>query len=88
MVNFISAVVLAGTLIKPEFVDCHLWKRVTDVTGQRICIYRGKNSTYAQHFVSVSWSECPKMWRCPYQPKNKSRPTIGEIMDGINGGFK
>lgn len=91
MVTFISAVVLAGTLLKPEFVECHLWKRVTDKSGQRMCVYRGKNGTFGYHYVTESggvndWAQCPKMFMCRYSPKDK-RPTIGDIMDSLTEEF-
>jgi hypothetical protein len=84
-------ILLAGSLLNPEYIDCHLWKRITDVTGQKICVYRGKNSVMAYHYVTDNgslnqWSQCPKTIRCVYDPKNK-RPTLSEIMDSIKGNF-
>jgi len=83
---------LASSLLKPDTISCHLWKRITDPSGQKICVYRGKNSTFGYHYVTDTggvgdWAQCPKVFQCKYQPKNK-RPTIGEIMQGIQGGCK
>jgi len=40
MINaLILSVTLAG-VANPTYVQCHLWKRFTDVNGQKICVYR------------------------------------------------
>jgi len=84
-------ILLAGSLLNPEYINCHLWKRITDATGQKICVYRGKNSVMAYHYVTDDgslnqWAQCPRTFKCVYDPKNK-RPTIGEIMDSLRGNF-
>ena len=45
MINLVVLpLVLAGLLSNPEFVQCHLAKRVK-VQGEKVCIYRGPNGT-------------------------------------------
>ena len=95
MVNVLTCahILLAGSLLNPEYIDCHLWKRITDVTGQKICVYRGKNSVMAYHYVTDNgslnqWSQCPKTIRCVTTRRTNVRRSLRswtrskEISDG------
>ena len=65
-----------------------LWKRFTDVNGQKICVYRftAGFGGLGYHYPTKSFSECPKVFSCIYQKKDK-RPSLSEILDGLKGGF-
>ena len=38
------------------------------------------------HYPTKSFSECPKVFSCLYEKKDK-RPSLSEILDGLKGGF-
>ncbi len=84
----LMSVTLAG-VANPTHVQCHLWKRLTDKnTGQKICVYRftAGYGGLAYHYPTRSFKECPKVFSCVYEKKDK-RPTLSEILDGLRDGF-
>jgi len=88
MINLVVLpLVLAGLLSNPEFVRCHLAKRVK-IQGEMVCIYKGPNNTIGYHYPSFSFKECPRQFQCRYSPNTKRRPTVKEIMEGLQGGFE
>ena len=87
----ISVLILSMTLAgvaNPEYVPCHLWKRFTDRAGQKVCVYRFSAGFggLGYHYPTRSFSECPKVFSCVYEKKDK-RPSLSEILDGLKGGF-
>ena len=73
MINLVVLpLVLAGLLSNPEFVQCHLAKRVK-IQGEMVCIYRGPNGTIGYHYPMFKFSECPKTYMCRYTPNAKKR---------------
>ena len=88
MINaLILSVTLAG-VSNPEHVQCHLWKRLTGENGQKVCVYRftAGYGGLGYHYPTKSFSECPKVFSCLYERKDK-RPSLSEILDGLKGGF-
>ena len=88
LASLIVSVALAG-VANPTHVQCHLWKRITDPnTDQKICVYRftAGFGGLGYHYPTQSFSECPKVFSCAYEKKDK-RPTLNEILDGLKGGF-
>jgi hypothetical protein len=88
MINaLILSVTLAG-VANPTYVQCHLWKRFTDVNGQKVCVYRftAGFGGLGYHYPTKNFSECPKVFSCIYEKKDK-RPSLSEILDGLKGGF-
>jgi|TARA_B100001094_G_scaffold144080_1_gene139577 hypothetical protein len=83
---FLVAYFYAG-LVNPEFVTCQLAKR-TKIQGEMVCIYKGPNNTIGYHYPSFSFKECPRQFQCRYSPNVKRRPTVKEIMEGLQGGFE
>jgi len=83
----ILSVALAG-VANPTHVKCHLWKRFTDVNDQKVCVYRFSAGFggLGYHYPTRSFSECPKVFSCVYEKKDK-RPSLSEILDGLKGGF-
>ena len=83
----ILSVALAG-VANPTHVQCHLWKRFTDGNGQKVCVYRftAGYGGLGYHYPTKSFSECPKVFSCLYERKDK-RPSLSEILDGLKGGF-
>jgi len=89
MTWLVLTVVLAG-VANPTHVTCHLWKRITDkYTEQKVCVYRftAGFGGLAYHYPTLSFRECPKVFSCVYEKKDK-RPTLGEILDGLGKGFE
>ena len=82
----IASAIVAG-LANPDFVTCQLAKR-TKIQGEMVCIYKGPNNTIGYHYPSFSFKECPKQFQCRYSPDTKRRPTVKEIMEGLQGGFE
>ena len=87
----ISVLILSMTLAgvaNPEYVPCHRWKRFTDRAGQKVCVYRFSAGFggLGYHYPTRSFSECPKVFSCVYEKKDK-RPSLSEILDGLKGGF-
>jgi len=74
-------------LVNPEYVTCHLAKRAT-IQSEKVCIYKGPNNTVGYHYPSFSFKECPSTFQCRYSPNTKRRPTVKEIMKGLQGGFE
>jgi|TARA_B110000444_G_scaffold260263_1_gene306589 hypothetical protein len=84
----LMSVTLAG-VANPTHVPCSLWKRITDKnTGQKICVYRFSAGFggLGYHYPTLSFSECPRVFQCVYEKKDK-RPTLSEILDGLRDGF-
>ena len=79
--------VLAGLLSHPEFVQCHLAKRVK-IQGEMVCIYRGPNGTIGYHYPMFKFSECPKTYMCRYTPNAKKKVSVQDILDGLKDGFE
>ena len=53
MINLVVLpLVLAGLLSSPEFVQCHLAKRVK-IQKEMVCIYRGPNGTLCLSLANV-----------------------------------
>ena len=86
--SLLATIVLAG-LLNPSHVECHLWKRYKDRDGQRVCVYRYSKGFggVGLHYPTLSFSECPRVYQCVYQKKDK-RPTLNEILDGLREGFE
>lgn len=87
----INALILSVTLAgvaNPTHVQCHLWKRFTDANDQKVCVYRftAGYGGLGYHYPTKSFSECPKVFSCLYEKKDK-RPSLSEILDGLKGGF-
>lgn len=78
---------LVAGLATPDYVTCQLAKR-TKIQGEMVCIYLGPNRTTAYHYPSFSYTECPRQFQCRYAPNTKRRPTVKEIMDGLQEGFE
>jgi len=74
-------------LVNPEFVTCQLAKR-TKIQGEMVCIYKGPNNTIGYHYPSFSFKECPRQFQCRFSSYVKRRPTVKEIMEGLQGGFE
>ena len=88
MINIIVLpLVLAGLLSSPEFVTCHLAKRVK-IQGEMVCIYRGPNGTIGYHYPMFKFSECPKTYQCKYIPNAKKKVSVQDILDGLKDGFE
>ena len=79
----ICSVALAG-VANPTHVQCHLWKRFTDRDGQKVCVYRFSAGFggLGYHYPMLSYSECPKVYSCVYEKKDK-RPSLSEIIPNI-----
>jgi len=79
----VLSVTLAG-VANPTHVPCSLWKRYTDHSGQRVCVYRftAGFGGLGYHYPTLSFSECPKVFSCVYEKKDK-RPTLSEILDSL-----
>ena len=71
----------------PGFVTFQVAKR-TKIQGEMVCIYKGPNNTIGYHYPSFSFKECPRQFQCRYSPNVKRRPTVKEIMEGLQGGFE
>jgi hypothetical protein len=84
--NTLIPLVLAGSLLSPEYVTCNLWKYV-DNDGELVCLYSGKNGTLAYHYPTFSFRECPKQFECLYQPNSKRKVSIKDILKGLSDGF-
>ena len=88
MINLVVLpLVLAGLLSNPEFVQCHLAKRVK-IQGEMVCIYRGPNGTIGYHYPMFKFSECPKTYMCRYTPNAKKKVSVQDILDGLKDGFE
>jgi len=85
--NTLISLVLASSLLNPEYVTCNIWKYTKAEPDGMVCIYLGKNGTIAYHYPLLSYRECPKQWQCPYMPQSKGRVTIKDIMKGLSDGF-
>ena len=58
------------------------------VNDQKVCVYRFSAGFggLGYHYPTLSFSECPKVFSCVYEKKDK-RPSLSEILDGLKGGF-
>ena len=81
----LAAAVIAG-IAEPEYVTRFRQKMLT-VNDVKICVYRGVNGTVGYHYPTRFFRECPRQFQCKYQPNKAKRPTINEILKGVNGGF-
>jgi len=87
MSSLLIPLVLASSLLNPEYVTCSLWKYTETDQDGKICIYSGKNGTIAYHYAQSSFRECPKQFQCRYQPNAKARVSIKDILKGLSDGF-
>lgn len=87
MNSVILPLVLANSLMFPEFVQCNLWKYTESEIDGKICIYLGKNGTIAYHYAQRSFRECPKQFQCKYKPDAKAKVSIKDILKGLSDGF-
>ena len=78
--------VLASSLLNPEYVTCNLWK-YTETSDGKVCIYSGKNGTIAYHYAQSSFRECPRQFQCKYLPNSKAKVSIKDILKGLSDGF-
>ena len=87
--NITWPLVVAGSLLNPEYVQCNLWKYTETESDGKVCIYLGKNKTIAYHYVSDggSFRECPRQFQCKYSPNAKDKVTIKDILKGLSDGF-
>jgi hypothetical protein len=84
--NTLIPLVLAGSLLNPEYVTCNLWKYVKN-ENELVCLYSGKNGTLGYHYPTFSFRECPKQFECLYQPNAKEKVSLKDILKGLSDGF-
>ena len=68
-----------GDIIKPKLTTCRLKKIVQSRSGGQACIYQGGNKTFELLFDD----NCPKQFKCKYQP-NCKEPNIDNVMESLN----
>ena len=68
-----------GDIIKPKMTTCRLKKIVQSRSGGQACIYQGGNKTFELLFDD----NCPKQFKCKYQPNSKE-PNIDNVMESLN----
>ena len=68
-----------GDIIKPKLTTCRLKKIVQSRSGGQACIYQGGNKTFELLFDD----NCPKQFKCKYQPNSKE-PNIDNVMESLN----
>jgi hypothetical protein len=85
----LAALVLASSLLNPEYVTCRLWKYTESKISGKMCVYLGTNGTIDYHYVTDggSYRECPKQWQCPYRPNSKEKISIKDILKSLSDGF-
>lgn len=83
----IIPLLLASSLLNPEYVTCKLAKRF-EVQGVKQCLYVSANNGVGIHYPTHSFRECPTTYKCPYLPAADKRPTINEILNGLKQGFE
>ena len=86
MKSVLLPLVLANSLLFPEYVQCNLWKRV-EIDGVKTCIYSSANNGIGYHYPTFSFRECPKQFQCKYSPNAKEKVTIKDILKGLSDGF-
>jgi|TARA_R110002153_G_scaffold105612_4_gene244517 hypothetical protein len=87
MYSIILPLILASSLLNPEYVQCNLWKYTETELDGKVCIYLGKNGTIAYHYAQSSFRECPKQFQCKYMPNSKAKVSIKDILKGLSDGF-
>ena len=87
MEAIILPLILANSLLNPEYVQCNLWKYREREREGKVCIYLGKNKTIAYHYAQNSFRECPKQFQCKYSPNAKAKVSIKDILKGLSDGF-
>ena len=89
MNSVLLPLVLASSLLNPEYVVCKLWKYTESDREGKICVYLGTNKTIDYHYVSDggSYRECPKQFMCRYSPNSKEKVSIKDILKGLSDGF-
>ena len=84
--NTILPLILASSLLNPEYITCHLWKYVKN-GDELVCLYSGKNGTLGYHYPTFSFRECPKQFECLYMPNSKAKVSLKDILKGLSDGF-
>ena len=84
--SYLLPLILASSLLNPEYVTCYRWKYITNGT-ELICLYSGKNGTLGYHYPTLSFRECPKSFQCLYMPNSKQKPSLKDILKGLSDGF-
>jgi len=87
MGTVILPLILASSLLYPEYVTCSLWKYTESEREGKVCVYLGKNKTIAYHYAESSFRECPKQFQCKYSPNTKAKVSIKDILKGLSDGF-